>query len=92
MIGHADPEAMVKTLVQYIKCDKRVRREVLSEFHTAPTPYRIWELRRSHRNAAKKLPPVPFKPHEGYYPATASDALAAANDRFVAAMLRERGL
>lgn len=90
MIGHNTPEDMVKTLVQYVKCDKRVRSEVLSEFHTAPSRYRIWELRRSYRNASKVQAPVPFKPHEGYYPSDAADALAAANQRFVAAMLREK--
>ncbi len=85
---HRTPEAMARTLVQYISCDRRVRSEVQANFLTRMSLGHIAEIRASWERPLNHI--EPYKVHEGYSPSQASDALARANVLFVQAMWREQ--
>lgn len=87
--AHRTPMRMARCLVGYIPCDERVRREVLTEFSSAPSTRRIAEIR-----AELNRPPA-----EEEYPTAGWDwrgdklreRMSMASQSFVMALQRERG-
>jgi hypothetical protein len=82
------PTAMARALVTYIACPHEVRRRVLDNFRSAPCIGAIKTLRAAHLRPP--TPVEPFKPHDGYYPGDAADALAKTNTEFLMRLRAER--
>lgn len=89
MIPHPTPEAMARCLVGYIKCDKRVQREIRAEFFSNAMPLSAIAAIRAARNAPEK-PSEPIHPADAYNAAKASDELRGASAALAARMLNER--
>lgn len=51
MIGHKDAETMARCLVGYIACDRRIQREIRTEFDSPIGLDRIAQIRRERHHA-----------------------------------------
>lgn len=81
--AHRSPEAMIRCLVSYIADDRAVRRIVSEEWDCTPSLAMIKRVRERHLRRLKREI-EPYCPHEGYHPSDVSDAMAAANEKFLA--------
>lgn len=89
---HESGHAMARVLATYIDDPERIQTLVHREFGSGGklSLTTIEALRAAHLR--KPAPDAPHKPHDGYYPADASERAATLSRRFVEALERERAL
>lgn len=89
---HAGYMQMARVLVTYLDDPTVIRQAIRREFRSAPTEATIRSLRAKHLERLERPSEAPLKPHDGYYPGDASDALTKTNLLFLAALKVERDL
>ena len=87
--GHTSSLAMAKVLVTYMTDDRAIYRAIKSEFRYGLALGTIRAIRADHQRKLRRDPEEPFKLHEGYWPADASERAAATSARFLEALKRE---
>ena len=89
--SHSSSHAMARVLVTYLDDERVVRSAILSNFSRSPS---LGEIRLMRYQFLHRRRPAeePFKAHEGYYPADASEKAARTSAHFLARLAAERAL
>lgn len=81
---HRSSFAMARVLTSYMDCPYAVQRRIREDFTTYPNIEVIRGLRQRHlEGPARRRKIEASKPHDGYYPADASDGLTKTNAAFL---------
>lgn len=86
---HRSSAAMARVLATYMDDPLAIRSAILTNFDRSPSLYEIRKLRADHlEGRGRRRQQQAICPHDGYWPAEASERAAAVNETFLRRLRR----